>query len=120
MLKEELEVMRHDVTPAQFLSYVRRMIKSHGITCVCPDDITLRYFADPRETLRVDYHDVPGAPCKAEHFHARPYDMQCYLKNYAGTVFNHIMEFTFDDEKTGWGYCYILNTWNEEENSSAK
>lgn len=36
--------------------------------------------------------------------------MQTYVRNWDGTVYNMIMEFTFWDKKTGTGYFYFLNT----------
>lgn len=112
MHKEELELMRHDVTPAQFLAYVRHQIRKHNLTAICADDITLRYFANGND-LNFSYKYGPDGPCKEERSVSKPYEMQTYIRNHDGTVYNHIMEFNFYDEKTGYGYFYFINTWND-------
>ena len=112
MKKEEIELTRHDVTPAQFLAYVRYMLRKNHITCVDPMDIDLDYFA-AGEDLNFDYkHDDPRMPAREKSV-SRPYEMQTYILNRDKTVFNQIMEFNFWDDKTGTGYFYLINTWNE-------
>ena len=111
---EELELSRTNVTPAQFLAYVRQQIRKHNFIAICAEDINLAYFAKGGD-LEFDYHDVPGKPAKAEKSVSQPYMMQTYILNWDGTVYNHIMEFDFDDEKTGHGYFYFINTWDDEE-----
>ena len=117
--KEELELQRRNVTPAQFLAYVRQQIRKHNLTAVCAEDIDLAYFAKGGD-IEFDYHDIPGKPVKAEKSVSQPYKMQTYVLNWDGTVYNFIMEFDFDDEKTGHGYFYFINTWDEEEEKDAE
>lgn len=114
MKREELELSRHNVTPAQFLSYVRSMIRKHNLTTISPLDIQLDSFATGGD-IEFEYHDKTGKACKAEKSVSKPYQLQTYVLNWDGTIYNLIMEFDFWDEKTGFGYFYFVNTWNEEE-----
>lgn len=110
----EIEIQRRDVTPAQFLSYVRRSVDKKGGQGF-RSDLSLSYFA-AGEDLNFDYND--GTPsvnaCEAERSVSKPYEMQTYVRNFDGSVYNEICEFDFDDEKTGHGYYYLLNTEAEE------
>lgn len=113
---EELELGRTNVTPAQFLAYVRRQIKKHGLTCIDPVDIDLDYFKAGNDLNFHYYNDPVNHPAaKAETSVSKPYEMQTYVLNWDGTVYNFIMEFDFDDEKTGHGYFFFINTWDDEE-----
>lgn len=114
MRKEELELTRRNCTPAQFLGYVRSQIRKHGLESISADDIDLNYFRTGNDlNFHIDNKDNPDAPCMAETSVSKPYEMQTYIKNWDGTVYNHIMEFEYDDETTGHGYFYFINTWNE-------
>lgn len=114
----ELELTRNDVTPAQFLAYVRRMCKAHGIDCF---ELSARDFADGDhkgdEYWNTRY--VGGTPstrpCESEICKGLPYDRQVYIHNFDGTTYNEIVEFTFDDEKTGHGYFYTVQTETDDE-----
>lgn len=115
-MKEQLEMMRHNVTPSQFLSAVRAAIRSKGLTGICPEDLSLNYWKAGND-LNFDnkYSDPANDPCMSERSVSRPYEMQTYIRNWDGTVYNLIAEFMFDDEKRGSGYFYFVNTWNQEE-----
>lgn len=117
MKREELELSRHGATPAQFLAYVRAMIRKHGLTAIDPADIQLGTFAKGGE-IEFDYHDDPAKPCASERSISKPYEMQTYVRNWDGTVYNLILEFDFWDEKTGFGYFYFLNTWEDTETTA--
>lgn len=114
----ELELTRNDVTPAQFLAYVRRMCKAHGIDCF---ELSARDFAEGdhwgNEYWNTRY--VGGTPstrpCESEICKGLPYDRQVYIRNFDGTTYNEIVEFTFDDEKTGHGYFYTVQTETDDE-----
>lgn len=112
--KEELELSRNNVTPAQFCAYVRRMIKAHNLENISAGDIDREYWAAGGD-LEFSYHDEPGKPCRAEKSVSKPYEMQTYVSNWDGTVYNLIMEFNFWDEKTGSGYFYFVATWDDAE-----
>ena len=114
----ELELTRNDVTPAQFLAYVRRMCKQHGIDCF---ELSARDFANGdhwgNEYWNTRY--VGGTPstrpCESEICKGLPYDRQVYIHNFDGTTYNEIVEFTFDDEKTGHGYFFTVQTETDDE-----
>lgn len=112
MKKIELELTRNNVTPAQFLAYVRSMLKKTGKAGYA-GDLDLRYWAAGND-IEFDYHDDPTRPAKAEKSVSRPYQMQTYIRNWDGTCYNEIVEFDFWDERTGTGYYYLLNTEIEE------
>lgn len=114
----ELELTRNDVTPAQFLAYVRRMCKQHDI----PFEMSARDFAAGQHWGSDEYMNtryVGGTPstrpCVSEICKATPYDHQTYIHNFDGSVYNEIIEFTFDDEKTGHGYFFTIQTETDDE-----
>lgn len=84
------------------------------MTAIHPEDIDLDYWARGND-IEFDYHNIEGKPCRAERSVSKPYEMQTYIKNWDGTVYNMILEFNFWDDKTGTGYFYFLNTWEETE-----
>ena len=118
----ELELTRHGVTPAQFLAYVRQMCKRHGI----PFEMSARDFANGQpwgNDVYSDTHYTGGTPetrpCFAETCKAKPYDHQTYFKGFDGSVYNEIIEFQFDDEKTGFGYFFTVSTEGENPEDAA-
>lgn len=108
----QVELTRHNVTPAQFLAYVRSTLKSKGVR-EYGSDLDLAYFVRGND-LNFYYHDEPGKPCKAEKSVSHPYEIQTYVLNWDGSCYNEICEFEFDDEKTGHGYYYLVNTEAEK------
>ncbi len=101
------EMQRHNVTPSQFLTYVRRRLKATGgdAFCGCLD---LDYFAAGSEPNYDTERD--GAHCISR---SKPYDMQTYISE-GGRLYNEICEFEFDDEKTGHGYYYLIDAEADE------
>lgn len=122
MKKEELELTRTNVTPAAFLAYVRSMIRKHDLTAISAGDIDLEYFRAGNDmNFDISGRRNPYTACMHERSVSKPYEMQTYVMNWDGSVYNHIMEFEFDDENTGHGYCYILNTmYTEDETAEAE
>lgn len=111
MKREELEITRTGCTPAQFLAYVRAQIRKHNFAGISAEDIDLEYFKAGNDlNFNIDNEGKPDAPCRKERSISKPYEMQTYILNWDGSVFNNIMEFTFWDDKTGCGYFYFLNT----------
>lgn len=106
-----VEIQRRNVTPAQFLAYVRRRLKATGgdAFCGCLD---LDYFAAGSEPNYDTERD--GTHCISR---SKPYDMQTYIRE-GGRLYNEIVEFEFDDEKTGHGYYYMVDA--EEETTEAE
>lgn len=113
MKKFEIEITRHDVTPSEFLSYVRRRVDAKGGR-MFRADLDLRYFKRGND-LNFDIRYDSDGPCKAEKSVSKPFQMQTYIRNWDGTVYNEICEFDFWDDKTGTGYYYLINTWNSDE-----
>ena len=103
-----IEIQRRNVTPAQFLAYVRRRLKATGgdAFCGCLD---LDYFAAGSEPNYDTERD--GTHCIS---HSKPYSMQTYIRQ-DGRLYNEICEFEFDDEKTGYGYYYLIDAEAETE-----
>lgn len=107
MEKSEIEITRHNVTPAAFLAYVRSRLEEKGMRDLS-SDLDLDYFSRGND-LNFSYRNDPEKPCKAEMSISRPYEMQTYILNWDGTSYNEICEFSFDDGKTGVGYYYLAN-----------
>lgn len=115
---EQLELTRHNVTPAQFLAYVRQQIKKHNFNGISAIDINLNEFKRGGDIeFNIDNTHL-GPQHSAVHREvsvSKPYEAQTYVLNWDGTVYNHIMEFDFDDDKKGTGYFYYICTVEEEE-----
>jgi len=107
MTKIEIEISRGNTTPAQFLCQVRYQIRKKGLECYA-SDLNLNYFAAGND-LNFEYHNNPEKPCKAEKSVSKPYQMQTYIRNWDGTLYNEIVEFDFWDENTGTGYYYLCD-----------
>ena len=113
----EIELSRSNVTPAQFLAYVRHMTDKKGGRYI-RSDLDLAYFKAGND-LNFDFtHEDPEVPELLglhEKSVSRPYEMQTYLRYPSGAVYNEICEFEFDDEKTGHGYYYLINVMVDEQ-----
>lgn len=105
----QIELTRRNVTPAEFLAYVRSQLKKKGIRDYA-SDLDLTYWAAGND-IEFDYHNDPNKPCKAERSISRPYEMQTYVAGWDGTLYNEICEMTFYDEKRGSGYYYLINRY---------
>ena len=106
----QMELTRRDVTPAQFLAYVRSQAKKHDITF----GMELDYFTKGDGS---DSHYIGGTPatrpCESETCKALPFDHQAYMRAFDGSVYNEIIEFTYDTETTGHGYYYTISADGE-------
>lgn len=119
-MKFEIEISRNNVTPAQFLAYVRSRVDSKGGEYI-RTDLDLDYFKRGNDincevnhkALNDECFTVSG--CEHEKSVSHPYEMQTYIRWANGAVYNEICEFDFDDEKTGHGYYYLVNVNVEEE-----
>lgn len=99
----EHEFMRENVTPAQFLAYLRKMQKIHpGMA----SDFDLNYFRAGND-LNFNITHEDGSVEKSV---SEPYRAQVYIRGTDGSVYNEIWEFDFWDEKTGYGYYYTIQT----------
>ena len=112
----EIEIQRHNVTPGQFLAYLRSMQKKHPEMA---NDFNLDQFA--AESWSVSYTNaLPSEkPCNAERVTDKPFNKQTYIRNFDGTTYNEIIEFDFDDEKTGHGYYYTVQIDVADEDREA-
>lgn len=112
----EHEYMRHNVTPAQFLAYLRTMQKKHpGELC---NDFDLNMFAAKGWSASYTNALPSEKPCHAERVTDNEYEKQTYICAFDGTVYNEIIEFQFDDDKTGTGYYYTIQTEVDEANAA--
>lgn len=124
----QLELTRNNVTPAKFFAEIRFACKKKGIDV----DLDLTEFVNPSTLWNSSYsvignkkisycsgykyeYDASTAPCKAEVCKSLPYESQTYILNFDGSCYNEIIEFTFDDEKTGHGYYFLMNRDAEKE-----
>lgn len=99
----EVEIQRNNVTPAQFLSYVRHSVDAKGGKFL-RGDLDLSYFAAGNDLNFDNDHGTWREKSISE-----PYRMQTYIRHEDGSIYNEICEFDFWDEKTGFGYYYLRN-----------
>lgn len=105
----EIEIARHNITPSQFLAYVRSRVDQKGGRYL-RSDLNLSYFKAGND-LNFDIKHDEGTPNAGLHERSisKPYEMQTYLRYPNGATYNEICEFEFWDDKTGNGYYYLLN-----------
>lgn len=124
----EVEFERNNVTPAHFLASIRAALKAKNIDTFVIDT---KEFANPERPCNHGYNVTDGVKhstdfitgynwklepdndFKAEHNRSLPYDYQTYYRYNSGEVYNQIIEFTFDNEKTGRGYFYEMANFKE-------
>lgn len=102
-MKRELEITRHNVTPSQFLSYVRARMKKKGFESSEVPELKYWKAGNDLNFGMVEHYGV------REKSVSKPYEMQTFIagKDY---IYNLICEFEFDDEETGTGYFYYNNS----------
>lgn len=110
----EIEIQRSNVTPAQFLAYVRSRVDAKGGEML-RSDLSLDYFKRGDDLNFDIHHEEPEFDGLHEKSVSKPYEMQTYLRYSNGAVYNEICEFEFDSEKTGHGYYYLVNVETVEE-----
>lgn len=112
----EIEIERNNVTPTQFLAYLRKMQKKHPeMAC----DFDLAWFEG--SGWNSDYTDgTPETrPAAAERNTDRPYEKQTYIRWFDGSCYNEIIEWDSWDGVTGHGYYYTVNVEVAEEDREA-
>lgn len=112
----EIEIERHNVTPAQFLAYLRSMQKKHP---EMGNDFNLDMFTAEGWSFSYSNALPTERPCESERGTDKPYQKQTYIRNFDGTTYNEIIEFDFDDEKTGHGYYYTVQIDVADEDREA-
>lgn len=110
----EIEIQRNNITPAQFLAYVRNRVDNKGGRYL-RSDLDLAYFAAGKDLNFDIHHEEPEMNGLHEKSISKPYEMQTYLRYANGAVYNEICEFQFFDDKTGNGYYYLVNVVAEED-----
>jgi hypothetical protein len=120
----KIEISRKNVTPAQFLAYIRSQCKKKGISIgFSLDDFVnpynggnnnryyikdnIQYSSNDGYKSSCEINELP--PFKSEICKNKPYNYQVYFSTWDGSCFNEECEFTFDDDKTGYGYYFTVN-----------
>lgn len=101
----EIELERHNVTPAQFLAYLRSQQKKHPEMA---NDFNLNYFRGENWSSCYTLALPSERPCESEIVTDKPYSKQTYIRGFNGACYNEIIEFQFEDETTGYGYYYTV------------
>lgn len=122
-MKAEIEITRTNVTLSQFFAYVKAACEKKGYSF----DLDMETFENPSNVVNVSATVKDGikrfvdfeckglvteSECDAnettkwEIYRCKPLNYQTYYLNFDGTVYNEVCEFTFDDEKKGYGYYY--------------
>lgn len=116
----EIEITRNNVTPAEFLRYVRNRVDAKGGAMI-RSDLDAAYFAVGND-LNFDISHIPDDEngLIRERSVSRPYEMQTFCKWIDGTQYNEICEFSFDDEKRGHGYYYLINVCADDDTQPAQ
>lgn len=96
----EIEIQRTNITAAAFLSYVRRRVDEKGGK-YHRSDLELDYFRAGNDLNFDDIHDDG----MHEYSKSKPYEMQTYIQDADGAVYNEICELN-----DGNGYYYLLVT----------
>lgn len=102
------ETQRTNITPRAFWSHVRRELAKKGESIESWVGDEYSYWENPPKA--VEYHqtrhgewdnwDTPTLEANKE----MPFDIYLFLEG----RYTFIMEFQFDDEKKGTGYCYLF------------
>ena len=100
----EIEITRHNVTAAQFLSYVRARVDAKGGR-MCRSDLDLDYFKRGDDLNYDTKHEGdPDLEGIHEKSISKPYEMQTYIRYPSGATYNEICEWN-----DGTGYYYLVN-----------
>jgi hypothetical protein len=131
-----IEIERNHVTVKEFLTYVKNQCAQKGADWI---DIDKALFENPAQNLYRSYHVKDGIKycttgykrrneqtggvetvfsnseyeadtgAEAETSREFPHDWQSCIRNFDGSIYNEICEFTFDDARRGHGYFFMLN-----------
>ena len=119
-MRLEAEFLRTGVTVGQFLAYVRAGLRKRGMDEWADGIDYDNFIADYGVDGEIDHkemNDEVYAQLGVEYeiVRDRAYDKQTYERKANGKVSNEIIEFVFDDEKTGHGYYYVVEDGVETE-----
>lgn len=122
----QIEITRNNITLAGFLAQCKFECKQKGIDF----DIELKEFKNPTRINDTSYlfpknsnttknynngketnfhYTKENAPCESEICRIKSLDYQTYILNHDNSMYNEICEFTFYDDKIGYGYYYQIN-----------
>ena len=123
MARFEVEFLRTNVTVGQFLSYVRAQLRKRGLDELA-NDIDYDNFVSGDWSCKVDHKErndeaYVSLGVEYEEVKDMPYDKKSYQRKANGAISNEIVEFIFDDEKTGRGYYYAVELEAESVESTA-
>lgn len=108
-MTQTIEIELNNVTPAKFLAHVRYHCKAKNIPV---EIMSAKEFANLKDESMGDrIHGHDGF--RHDFWYTKPYEYQTCSITDDGNGFNEICEFTFDDEKTGHGYYYCMNKYEE-------
>lgn len=112
MARFEVEFLRSNVTVGQFLSYVRAQLRKRGLDELA-NGIDYDNFVSGDWSCKVDHKErndeaYVSLGVEYEEVKDMPYDKKSYQRKANGAISNEIVEFIFDDEKTGRGYYYAV------------
>ena len=122
MARFEVEFLRTNVTVGQFLSYVRAQLKKRGLDELA-NGIDYDNFVSGDWSCKVDHKErndeaYVSLGVEYEEVKDMPYDKKSYQRKANGAISNEIVEFIFDDEKTGRGYYYAVEDESESVEST--
>ncbi len=121
---KSVEVSRSNVTLKAFFAVVKKACEKKGreFSFIHDQDLfekPLNGGEDSRYYVKdgIQYYSYNGyivknmvpnndTPCKREIYRTKPLDYQIFFENWDGTFYNEICEFTFTDNKKGFGYYY--------------
>lgn len=123
MARFEVEFLRTNVTVGQFLSYVRAQLRKRGLDELA-NGIDYDNFVSGDWCCKVDHKErndeaYVSLGVEYEEVKDMPYDKKSYQRKANGAISNEIVEFIFDDEKTGRGYYYAVEDEVESVESTA-
>ena len=122
-----IQIQRSNVTVAKFFAHINYQCKKRGITFGFSDRDHFENF----DGDHISYYEKDGKqvfttyrkdgtyetqtidtkpPCKAETVNLSKLNKQTYVLYYDGYCYNEIIEFSYYDEKTGFGYYHQSST----------
>jgi hypothetical protein len=124
-----IEVTRNNVTPGEFLAYIRTILKNKGINRNCStytnykpkelasgSELSTNYYVDKNDKKHNISRDGTVSIWPKDNdiiesviYRDEPYDKQTFTLNFDGSCYNEIIEFNFSDDKVGYGYYFLHN-----------
>lgn len=120
MARFEAEFLRTNVTVGQFLSYVRAQLRKRGLN-EWADSLDYEDFIGGNgldaKVNHKEQNDTAYTELGIEYEEVRdlPYNKKSYQRTVNGVASNEIIEFEFDNEKSGRGYYYLVDGVDEAE-----